>query len=216
MGTLRWRVNASPLAGCLKLRSFFSFSTPWKMQLDSQWFVGALIVGLKSRWVGGRSAVTGCCRSSWWCLLHPWRWCPSQCRSRPAGPWIPSAWTGRNLEQNGTARGGWPQIKEALIGRTSGDPCYAKFILRITATICHERWTMDERNPFISSFVCLVFFRQWLLKLTVLEVSPMWCHKECLVAPALFCPLEHMEASTKHQQQIMAFNVFLFLSFSCY
>lgn len=183
--------------------------------------------GIESRWVGGRLAVTGCCRSSWWCLLHPWRWCPSQCRSQPAGPWIPSAWTGRNLEQNGTAWGGWPQIKEELmqsIGRTSGDPYYAKFILQITATICHEQRTMDERNPFITSFVCSAFQtmaakadssggQPYVMSQRVSSSTSFWLPTAPTTVPALFCRLKHMEASAKHQQQIMAFNVFCFRLF---
>lgn len=80
----------------------FSFTMPWEI-MKSSVFSWRFQCQIQSNILGQRVVVgwgiTGCCRSFWWCRLRPCWWCPSRCRSQPAGPWSPWAWTGRNLER---------------------------------------------------------------------------------------------------------------------
>lgn len=80
--------------------SSVSFTMPWKI-MKSSVCCCRFRCQIQSNILGQRVVVGGgttdCCRSFWWCRLHPCWWCPYRCRSRLAGPWSPSAWIGRNL-----------------------------------------------------------------------------------------------------------------------
>lgn len=82
---------------------------------------------------------------------------------------------------------------------------------------------MDGRNPSIASFVCLVFQtmaaeadssggQPYVMSQRVTSSTSFWLLTAPTTVPPLFCPLKQVDASTKHQQQIMLVNVFLFLS----